>query len=281
MNETIQIPDEVMLEPDIIFNTYIQRPLTLHLLKPRMTQTKPMPVIVYIFGGAFRMGNKESGIQPLTPFVQHGYLGVTIEYRYSSEALFPAQLQDCKCAIRFLRANAERFNLDPERIGVWGPSAGGYLVTMLGVTDGIEEFDRLGGWDGVSSRVQAVCNWFGPTDFLQMNKAGSIMDHDAPDSPESELVGFPIQEHPERLVPTNPMHYIANANYLPPFLIIHGDADPLVPFNQSELLYAALRQANAPVAFFRRIPGAGHGGPEFESEAIRQLMTMFFDMHLR
>jgi alpha/beta hydrolase fold len=115
---------------DIIFNS-----LTLHLLKPKPAPTNPMPVIVYIFGGAFRMGNKDSGLEPLIPLVQRGYLGASIEYRYSSEALFPAQVQDCNCAIRFLRANASSLNLDPERIGVWGPSAGGYLSTMMGVTN--------------------------------------------------------------------------------------------------------------------------------------------------
>jgi acetyl esterase/lipase len=117
--DSILIPDNVTLERDIIFNTDDLRPLTLHLLKPKSAPTKPRPVIVYIFGGAFRMGNKDSGLEPLIPFVQRGYLGASIEYRYSSEALFPAQVQDCKCAIRFLRANASRFNLDPERIGVW------------------------------------------------------------------------------------------------------------------------------------------------------------------
>jgi acetyl esterase/lipase len=99
--ETISLPDDVALEHDIIFNTDESRPLTLHLLKPKAASEKPTPIIVYIFGGAFRMGNKESGLAPLIPFAQRGYLGASIEYRYSSEALFPAQLQDCKCAIVF------------------------------------------------------------------------------------------------------------------------------------------------------------------------------------
>jgi acetyl esterase/lipase len=277
--ETVLISNDVVLERDIIFNTDDLRPLTLHLLKPKAAQTKPMPVIVYIFGGAFRMGNKDSGLEPLIPFVQRGYLSASIEYRYSSEALFPTQVQDCKCAIRFLRANASSLNLDPERIGVWGPSAGGYLSTMLGVTNGVTEFEGTGGWEGVSSGVQAVCDWFGPTDFLQMNKAGSSQDHDAADSPESELIGGPIQENKDRVRLANPITYITRERIIPPFLVIHGDADSLVPFNQSELLVEALQKVGADVTF-HRVASAGHGGELFEREDISELVHSFFDKHL-
>jgi acetyl esterase/lipase len=284
-NASVTIPDDVNLERDVVFNADDSRPLTLHLLRSQTASTKPQPVIVYIFGGAFRMGSKDSGIAALIPFVQRGYVCVSIEYRYSSEALFPAQLEDVKCAIRFLRANAERFGVDPERIGVFGHSSGGYLSTMLGVTGDRPEFEGAGGisgsWEGVSSRVQAVCDFFGPTDFLAMNCAGSVQDHDSPDSPESELLGGPIQDHPDLAARANPITYITPESVPPPFLIIHGEADPLVPFNQSELLYAALERVNAPVKFFRRIAQAGHGGPAFETPEILGLMNLFFALHLR
>jgi dipeptidyl aminopeptidase/acylaminoacyl peptidase len=162
---------------------------------------------------------------------------------------------------------------------MWGPSAGGYLVTMLGVTNGVQEFEGSGGWEGVSSAVQAVCNWFGPSDFLQMNRAGSIQDHDATDSPESELIGGPIQEHPEQVKRANPITYITSERIIPPFLVVRGDADPLVPFNQSELLVAALESVGSDVTF-HPIKGAGHGGEEFESEEILVLVNSFFDKHL-
>jgi acetyl esterase/lipase len=283
-NPSVTIPDDVKLERDVVFNTNASRPLTLHLLRSQTANIEPQPVIVYIFGGAFRMGSKDSGIAAFIPFAQRGYVCASIEYRYSGEALFPAQLEDVKCAIRFLRANAERFGIDPERIGVFGHSSGGYLSTMLGVTADRPEFEGVGGisggWEGVSSRVQAVCDFFGPSDFLAMNRAGSVQDHDAPDSPESELLGGPIQTLPERAAQSNPITYITPESALPLFLIVHGEADPLVPFNQSELLCTALERVKANVRF-HRIAGAGHGGPAFETPAILDLMNLFFALHLR
>ena len=270
--------ENIHLEQNIIFNTNTARPLTLHLMRPKILPQAKLPVLIWIFGGAFRMGNKESGLEPLLPFVQRGYACAAIEYRYSSEALFPAQVQDCKCAIRFLRAKSETYHLDLHRFGVWGPSAGGYLSTMMGVTSGVTEFETAD-WSTFSSQVQAVCDWFGPSDFLQMNKAGSIQNHDAADSPESELVGGPIQENKDLVHHTNPMTYITQERIIPPFLIVHGDLDPLVPFNQSELLVAALQNIEADVTF-QRVTGAGHGGEAFESEEILGLVQSFFDKHL-
>jgi acetyl esterase/lipase len=219
-------------------------------------------------------------VHRLFPFVQRGYAGAAIEYRYSSEALFPAQLHDCKAAIRFLRAHAATFGLDPARIGVWGASAGGHLAAMLGVTADRPDLEGDQGWPEVSSSVQAVCDWFGPTDFLRMDAAGSSMRHDAPDSPESQLIGGPIQEHTERVARANPITYITTGRPLPPFLVMHGDQDPLVPFNQSELLVDALRAAGAGVTF-QPISGGGHGGPLFETATARQAVAAFFDRHLQ
>jgi acetyl esterase/lipase len=276
--EVVLIPDNVQIEQNIIFNTNLSRPLTLHLMRPKVLPKEKLPVLIWIFGGAFRMGDKESGLLPLLPFVQRGYACAAIEYRYSSEALFPAQVQDCKCAIRFLRAKSELYQLDPNRFGVWGPSAGGYLSTMMGVTRGVAEFETAD-WATFSSQVQVVCDWFGPSDFLQMNKAGSIQDHDAADSPESELVGGAIQENKDLVHHTNPMTYIKTDRIIPPFLIVHGDLDPLVPFNQSELLVAALQNVKAEVTFHTAI-GAGHGGEAFESKEILELVQSFFDKYL-
>jgi acetyl esterase/lipase len=275
------VPEDLRLEPDVRFDQNTARPLRLHLLSPKTESQKPRPVLIYIFGGAFRMNNKDAGIAALIPFAQQGYLCATIEYRYSSEAQFPAQLEDCKCAVRFLRAHAAIYNLDPERIGVWGESSGGYLTTMLAVTANKPEFEGSGGWHDHSSHVNAACDFFGPSDFLAMNRAGSIQDHDAPDSPESELIGGAIQAHPELVARANPITHVSTAQPIPPFLIVHGDADPLVPFNQSELLYAALEKANAPVKFFKRLSGAGHGGAAFKTEEIQDLVRLFFAINLR
>ncbi len=263
----------------ITFNQNHDRPLRLHLLHRKQTSGRTAPAIVFVHGGAFRMGSRDDGLQALVPFAELGYVCASLEYRLSGEALFPAQIEDVKCGGRFLRANAARYGLDPERIGAWGPSADGHLVAMLGVSDGVSDLEGTGGCLGTSSRVQAVCDWFGPTDFLQMNCAGSRPDHDAAVSPESELIGGPIQEHAERVARANPMSSLTPDRRLPPFLIVHGDADPLVPFNQSELLVTALERVNADVRF-HRIVGAGHGGPAFKMPEISSLVQGFFEMHL-
>jgi acetyl esterase/lipase len=272
--------DGVIVERDVVYNQDPKRPLTLHLLRPTESASQPRPAIAYFFGGAFKHGSKDSGIQHLLPFAQRGYVCASVEYRLSGEVKFPAPVHDCKCAIRFLRGNGAALGIDPDRIGVCGHSSGGYMATMLGVTGGIAEFEGSGGWSDYSSRVQAICDWYGPTNFLRMNAAGSTMDHDAPDSPESLFIGGPIQENRERAAEANPITYVTSERTIPPFLIVHGDQDPLVPFNQSELLAAALASVGADYRF-HRIVGGGHGGPEFDEGEVRAMVDAFFDDFLR
>jgi acetyl esterase/lipase len=267
--------DGVTIERDVVYNRDPRRPLTLHLLRPAGSSGEPRPAIAYFFGGAFRHGSKDSGIDVLVPFVQRGYVGASVEYRLSGEAIFPAPVQDCKCAIRFLRANSAALGIDPDRIGAWGQSSGAYMATMLGVTDGVPELEGSGGWADHSSAVQAVCDWFGPTDFLRMNAAGSTQDHDAADSPESQFIGGLVQENRERVARANPITYVTPERKIPPFLIVHGDADPLVPYNQSELLAAALGSVGVDHRLYRVVAG-GHGGPEFQRGEVRALVDQFF-----
>ena len=274
---SMALPVGVELARDVEVGRGGDRRLTMHILRPSPRPAAAMPVLVWIFGGAFRMGSKDSGVERLAPLVPRGYVGACVEYRLSQEATFPAQVQDCKCAIRYLRAHADELGIDPDRIGAWGASAGGYLVAMLGVTQDVPELEGDGGWADTSSRVQAVCDFFGPTDFLQMDRAGGEMVHNAPDSPESQLIGGPIQEHPDLVARANPITYVRAG--APPFLIVHGDRDPLVPFNQSELLEAALRRVGADVRLVK-LGGAGHGGPAFEAPETRQLVGDFFGRHL-
>jgi acetyl esterase/lipase len=268
-------PDGITIERDVVYNQDPRRPLTLHLLRPTVSSVKSRPAIAYFFGGAFRHGNKDSGIEVLVPFVRRGYVGACVEYRLSDETIFPAPVQDCKCAIRFLRANSAAVGIDPDRIGACGHSSGGYMATMLGVTDGVTEFEGGGGWADYSSAVHAVCDWFGPTDFLRMNAAGSTQDHAAADSPESRFIGGPIQENQERVAQANPITYVTPGRKIPPFLIVHGDQDPLVPYNQSELLAAVLASVGADHQLYR-VVGGGHGGSAFESDEVRALVDRFF-----
>jgi acetyl esterase/lipase len=236
----------------------------------------PLPLIVWVHGGAWRAGDKANC--PAKGQLKRGYAVASINYRLSQEAIFPAQIHDCKAAIRWLRAHAKENNLDPKRIGVWGSSAGGHLVALMGTSGDVKELEGDEGNLDQSSRVQAVCDWFGPTDFLQMAAhmlPDAKMPHDTADSPESKLVGGPIQENKEKVAKANPITYVSKDD--PPFLIMHGDKDPLVPHHQSEILTEALKKAGVEVTF-KTVEGAGHGfgGPE-----VMKLVEEFFDKHLK
>jgi acetyl esterase/lipase len=239
----------------------------------------PFPLIAWIHGGGWAAGEK-SDCPPLNQgFVARGYAVASLGYRLSGHAIFPAQIEDCKAAIRWLRAHAKEYRLNPAHIGVWGSSAGGHLVALLGTSGEVKEFD-VGAHLDQSSRVQAVCDYFGPTDFLQMDAhalKGSPLIHDAARSPESRLVGGPIQENAAQARRANPISYVTKDD--PPFFIVHGDQDPLVPHHQSELLFAALVQAGVPVRF-TTVVGGGHGAG-FPGAELGPLVREFFDRHLK
>ena len=245
----------------------------LDIYLPRDADEKALPLIIWIHGGAWRAGSKKNC--PAKRFVQKGYAVASINYRLSRHALFPAQIEDCKAAVRYLRANAGRYGFDPNRFGVWGSSAGGHLAALLGTTGGLKEFEKGQNLE-VSSRVQAVCDYFGPTDFTLMSSFWSRMDHDAPTSPESLLIGGPVQENKEKSQRANPVRYVTSDD--PPFLIVHGDKDPLVPHNQSEILYRALQKARVK-SKFHTVVGGGHGG--FKDPIVEQMVEDFFEKHLK
>ena len=241
-------------------------------------QGENLPLIIWIHGGAFRLGSKEGSSDDPLPFdfLAQGYALASINYRLSQHAIFPAQIEDCKAAVRWLRAHTDRFNLDPTRFAAWGPSAGGHLSAMLGTTAHVTEFE-VGEYLAVSSQIQVVVDYFGPTDFLQMDSQrlpdGQI--HNTPDSPESELVGGPIQENEEKVARCNPITYVTSDT--PPFLIVHGDQDPLVPFQQSILLVEALQKAGVDVTFYT-VEGAGHG--RFTDPRVPELTKTFLANYL-
>jgi acetyl esterase/lipase len=259
---------------------------TLDLYAPK--KARKVPLIVWIHGGGFLFGTK--GGFPVEPVPLHllleGYAIASINYRLSAEAVFPAQLEDCKAAVRWLRAHADEFGIDPDRIGVWGASAGGNLAALLGTTSEVRDFE-VGDNLGYSSRVQAVCDFFGPTDFLQMdaNRLPDGQIHNAPDSPESKLVGGPIQDNPDKVSRVNPITFVTKS--ASPLLIVHGTLDRLVPFHQSQLLAAALEAAGALVKLYP-VEGGGHGvyfgaggGHGLYADAeVEPMVKAFFATHL-
>ncbi len=242
--------------------------------------TNALPLIIWVHGGGWQNGSKD-GCPPLRQgFVQRGYAVASLGYRLSGDAIFPAQIEDCKAGIRWLRAQAKEYGIDPGRFGVWGSSAGGHLVALLGTSGDEKPFD-VGPNLNVSSRVQAVCDYYGPTDLTQMDARaapGARLKHNAPDSPEARLIGGPVQENTEKAARANPITYVST-NALPPFLIVHGDADPVVAHHQSELLFDALKNAGGNV-WLHTIKGAGHG-QGFGGKEIGERVSAFFDRWLK
>jgi acetyl esterase/lipase len=275
-----QVPPGTRVDRDLVFVTRGTQALVLDLYRPERADG-PLPVVVWIYGGAWLTRGRTQQASAAAWLTTRGYAVAAIDYRLSSEAIFPAQLQDCRAAVRWLRANAAKYGLDAGRMGAWGASSGGHLATLLGLTGNRAGFGEATSAPAGSSRVLAVVDFYGPTDFLQMDAhalPGAPFRHDAPDSPESRLVGGPIGQHRDRVAAANPITYVtADA---PPFLIMHGEQDPLVPWHQSELLFEALQQAGVDVAFYK-LAGAGHGGPAFDSTPTRGAVQAFFDRHLK
>ncbi len=218
------------------------------------------------------------GVREIAGLVDDGdYAAATINYRLSGEATWPAQIHDCKAAIRWLRANAPKYGIDPDRIGVIGASAGGHLAALLGTSGGIATLEGdLGTHAGVSSRVKCVVDQFGPSDLLAMGDYPSRIDHNAPESPESKLIGGALPEHKDVARAASPITYVSRDD--PPFLIFHGTEDPLVPFNQSERLAEALKAAGVSCTFVN-VVDAGHG--DFRSPEVGRRIRQFLDKHLR
>jgi len=228
----------------------------LDLYLPNKDVSGKRSLIIYIHGGAFAFGTKKTELIPKHLLRDKGYAIASLDYRLSGDEVFPAALTDCKAAVRWLRAHAGDYKLDPDRFVAWGESAGGHLAAMLGTTGMTVEFD-VGDHLEVSSNVQGVVDYYGPTDFLQMDEHAppGSQQHNPPNSPESKFIGGAITEHPEKVKRANPITYISPNT--PPFFVAHGTDDHLVPFHQSELLVAALEEAGRTVVF-HRVDGADH-----------------------
>ena len=268
------VPEDLELIRDVVYGKGGDKELKLDILRPKQPPAEPMPVVVYIHGGAWKAGSK-AGMPPLcNRLAQQGYFCVSVEYRFSQEAVFPAQIEDCKCAIRFLRAHAKEYKINPDRIGVWGHSAGGHLVALLGTAGDAKDLEGKGGWQDQPSRVQCVIDCFGPADFSVIPK-GLEGVKEQMSSPVTQLVGGPISENLEKAAKASPITYVSKDD--PPILIMHGDLDPTVPLDQSQRFYDALKKAGVD-ATLHVVKGAGHGfgGPEIEA-----VTAAFFDKHLK
>ena len=252
------------------------------------TTKTPMPAIVYVTGGGFINANKDSYIQQRLALAEAGYVVASIEYRVAPTATFPQPLEDVKAAVRYLRANSKKFNIT-NKIGLMGGSAGGYLVTMGGVTSGMKEFDK-GENLQQSSDVEAVVDTYGVTDLgkIGVDYSPAVQElHKSAGATEALWVnGSPVfggkdggvLADPEKLKAANPWQYISNKT--PPFLIMHGDKDTVVSPSQSTLLYDALQSKGIESTYYV-VKNARHGGDYWVHPEITKIIIEFFNKHLK
>jgi len=246
---------------------------TLDLFVPAFAK-KPFPLIIWIHGGSWAIGDKSTDCVPCRSFGDK-YAIATVNYRFAKEAPFPTQLHDVKAAVRYLRSNAKMYGIDPDRIGVWGSSAGGYLAALLGTTGDVDALNGKLGITNTSNRVKAVVDWSAPTNFSTAEKQApptNKIRFRGPGSPVYDLMGARMDE--KSLKDASPVSYVTQDD--PPFLIMHGTSDDAIPVAQSEELFNALKKAGVP-AELKILKGQGHSldTPE-NAEVVRQ----FFDRNL-
>ncbi|MEW9670510.1 alpha/beta hydrolase fold domain-containing protein [Ammoniphilus sp. 3BR4] len=260
--------------------------LEMDILKP--VSKEPLPVVLFVPGGGFMSSNKDKSIQQRMAISEAGYVVASIEYRVTPQSTFPSPLEDVKAAIRYLRANAAKFNIDPENIAVMGSSAGGYLAALAGTTNELTEFTK-GDYLNQRDDVKAVIDLYGLSDLTKVG-FGYLEEiqeaHKSPSAPEAMWVNGPavmspggsILDHPEKAAKANPISYITKD--APPFLIMHGDKDTLVSPNQTEILHDALLDEGVDSTYYL-VKDAGHGGPHWNQPEVIKIMIDFLDKHLK
>lgn len=287
------------VEPDFKDVNYAGDDLEAHRMDIYLPKTgkAPYPAVVAIYGSAWYSNNMKAitYFSMGKPLLEAGFAVVCINHRSSADDKFPAQIHDVKGAIRFVKANAKKYKIDPKFIGITGFSSGGHLASMAGVTNDVKnrkletfQYDskmnklsrhevevflegEIGGNTQYSSRVDAVVDWFGPVDMFRMRNCDSINDAK---SPEAALIGATPTEHKEMIDQISPIQYVDSYNKIPPFLIIHGDADNVVPYCQSKYFAEKLNNVGA-LDEFVTVPGGQHGPVTFNDETFKK-MTDFF-----
>lgn len=260
-----RVPSEVAAEADIAYRPGGSRAWRLDLFHPKAENERPRPGIVFVHGGAWRSGDKRAGtfLNGAIEYAQRGYVTITINYRLTGEAPFPACIEDVKCAVRWLRAHAEKYNLDPNRIGAYGNSAGAHLVSILGLVKPDAELEGDGPWLDYSSMVQAVAASATPAD-LSLFRSTQQSDE-----------RFKNEDHTvaelKRLC--SPLNHVTKT--APPFLLFHGTTDRTVDVKHSDIFNAALKKAGGDVTYIR-IEDSGHGVFNQHADRTKPAMEKFF-----
>ena len=266
---------DIQVTRDIEFAKVDGHSLKLDLYRPVGAMSPPL--VVWVHGGAWRAGSKDS--MPLGELVRRGFAIASVDYRLSPVAKFPAQVHDCKAAIRFLRVKEKEYGYDASRIGIAGSSAGGHLVAEIGVTNGHPKLEgTVGEHLDQSSSVHAIVDYYGPTNFLTILKQSTPHGLSVRVPALQLLLGSQPEENPSLAKLASPVFHVDRND--PPLLMIHGDQDPQVPINQSHELHGRYKDFGLPVRL-EVIHGGAHGGPKFYDDARIELVERFFAKHLR
>ena len=263
-------PYEIEVEKAVQYGTGGGEKLLLDLARPKEA-AGPRPGIVFIHGGGWAAGNRQSFFSRAQQAARRGYVAVTVSYRFAPRHRFPAQVEDVKCAVRWLRANAKRVDLDPRRIGAMGSSAGGHLSLMLGAMDKDDGLEGTGGHAEFSSKVQAVVSFVGPTDFTQSYPEASRKI-------VAQFLGGELKEKPEVYRRASPITYVNQGDA--PMLLLQGTKDPLVPFQQAVRMADALTESAVP-GRVELLVGLGHGWGGAHAKRTADAAWAFFDEHLK
>lgn len=247
---------------------HCRRDLKLDLIYPEDFSGKTYPCVVWICGGAWLRMDRSAHLAYLSKLAQSGFVVASVEYRTSNEGEYPMQIQDVKAAIRYLRAHADRYRIDTEHFGVTGESAGGYLTCMAALDEAVSL--DVGDYLEQSSKVQAACPWYPPTDTSKFPYQNA---EQCAASPESLLLGFNVMRNPKKGYENSPVSKVTKD--APPFLIIHGMNDHTVPFSQSESLYEIL-EANGCDVTLLALEDADHADLQFFQDKIWERMISFF-----
>lgn len=236
------------------------------------------PLVVYVQGSGWQKQHLYQNLGDLIRFVEKGYAIALVEYRSSDVAPIPAQAQDVKTAIRFLRKNGGLYRLKTDRIALWGDSSGGHTALLAGISaDDAPDTPEYGEY---SARVACIVDWFGPTDLVEMCKDWSVQDHADPDSNFGRAIGgYSALERPDLAEKANIMNYLSKEKDTPPILIMHGDRDHVVPFRQSCMLYNRLRELGKEVEMIR-VLGAFHSFGGFHSEGAQEIVFSFIQKYI-
>ncbi len=245
--------------------------LKMDIIYPHEGREKPWPCLVWICGGAWLRMDQHAHVPNLMELAREGFVIASVQYRLTNEVPFPGPLEDVKAAIRFLRKNADRYNIDADRFGVMGESAGGHLAGMTAVTGHIRDFDK-GEHLEYSSAVQAASPWYMVSDLLSFPPLA-----DPGFSPEARLIEALPEKNPGLAKAASPVTYVSSD--CPPCLLFHGTEDKTVPHDQSVLFHDALEKAGVPVTLYS-VEGADHGDREFYQKPVLDLMAAFFKEQL-